>query len=844
MNETKEKIQAMIDEEIASNRRQDLNKERSKKSNLKEKIPVDDQKKQLIRSLFYLLLMLIASFILLYGASLAKDYSDESHKQSLTQQAKNELDIIARQSQLILKKKFAVVSRTLQSNHYIKNFNKPNWQDIFKVELTARLGPNVSINIIPANFKDDEIIDQPNMGYAMLSLLNELKNIHSSNFDSNVRAEVHRANEDNAQLILAKRVNYTDTKQKKNITLGFIIVHYPQSAINKLIATFSTDNGYLEITQSFSNLRTVLVKKGLQELQYLPLSVSKKIPYSPWMLKFWPIAQQDFAPILSLLPAIIALFLGILLFLVSITLAILKIKKYRISQEILLPQRQQNKSTSNSVATTHDSPNITKSKDITNSIYNTNNGIILDESNEDEAEYLHHVTDKIFRAYDIRGVVGEFVNPEVFRQIAYGIAKEMVEQQQSQISIGYDGRNSSEKLVKSLIDALLESGIDVMDIGMVSSPILYFSAITKTAGNGIIVTASHNPANYNGMKIMLSGHSYSQARLQALKQKVIKGERVTGEGTLSQANVLEEYITKITGNVILARPMNIVIDCANGVTGKFASTFFEQLGCNITIINEEVDGNFPNHAPDPSRPENLSELIEKVMETKSELGIAFDGDGDRIALVSSGGEIIWPDRILMLLAKDILSRNSDATILYDVKSTWKLDSFVRELGGKTQMCKSGHSFMKSKLLETGALLAGEMSGHIFIKERWFGFDDALFVAARILEVLSIDLRKSRQVFAELPDSLNTPEILIATDNAPEIIETLSADLSCFDEAKIIDIDGIRVEYSDGWGLVRSSNTTDNLTLRFEADDEEALQRIASTFKSALMAIEPKLKFPF
>jgi phosphomannomutase/phosphoglucomutase len=198
----------------------------------------------------------------------------------------------------------------------------------------------------------------------------------------------------------------------------------------------------------------------------------------------------------------------------------------------------------------------------------------------------------------------------------------------------------------------------------------------------------------------------------------------------------------------------------------------------------------------------------------------------------------------MLLAKDILSRNSEATILYDVKSTWKLDSFIHELGGKAQMCKSGHSFMKSKLLETGALLAGEMSGHIFIKERWFGFDDALFVAARILEVLSIDMRKSRQVFAELPDSLNTPEILIATDNAPEIIETLSADLSCFDDAKIIDIDGIRVEYSDGWGLVRSSNTTDNLTMRFEADDEEALQRIASTFKSVLMAIEPKLKFPF
>lgn len=290
--------------------------------------------------------------------------------------------------------------------------------------------------------------------------------------------------------------------------------------------------------------------------------------------------------------------------------------------------------------------------------------------------------------------------------------------------------------------------------------------------------------------------------------------------------------------------MTIVIDTANGVTGKLASTFFEQLGCTVTALNSEVDGNFPAHDPDPSRPENMSELVEKVSELKADVGIAFDGDGDRIGLVSSGGEIIWPDRILMLLAKDILSRNKEATILYDVKSTWKLDNFISGLGGKAIMCKSGHSFMKSKLLETGALLAGEMSGHIFIKDRWFGFDDALFAAARVLEILSIDLRKSRQVFAELPDSMNTPEILISTNNAPAIMEKMNADHSCFGDANIITIDGIRVEYSDGWGLVRASNTTDNLTMRFEAENEEALQRIATTFKESILAVEPQLVFPF
>ncbi|MCK5647529.1 MAG: phosphomannomutase/phosphoglucomutase [Gammaproteobacteria bacterium] len=498
------------------------------------------------------------------------------------------------------------------------------------------------------------------------------------------------------------------------------------------------------------------------------------------------------------------------------------------------------------LAATHDSPDVTKSEKVTELIFTRNAGIdVQGEGGDDSKEnYLQSVTDKIFRAYDIRGVVGKWINAEIFQLIAYAIAAEMREQQQTKIAIACDGRNSSPELVKALIDALLESGIDVLDIGAVTSPILYFAAVTKTDGNGVIVTASHNPGNYNGMKIMLSGQSYSDVRLKKLQARVLRGEEVSGAGKLVQMNVIEDYITKITGNIILARPMTIVIDTANGIAGKFAATFFEQLGCKVTALNSEVDGNFPAHDPDPSRPENMSELVETVAEMKADLGIAFDGDGDRIGLVSSGGEIIWPDRILMLLAKDILSRNKEATILYDVKSSWKLDGFISGLGGTAIMCKSGHSFMKSKLLETGALLAGEMSGHIFIKERWFGFDDALFAAARVLEILSIDLRKSRQIFAELPDSLNTPEILIATNDGPAIMEKMNADSSCFSDGKIITIDGIRVEYSDGWGLVRSSNTSDNLSMRFEAENEEALQRIATVFKDAILAVEPQLVFPF
>ncbi|MCP3849712.1 MAG: phosphomannomutase/phosphoglucomutase [Gammaproteobacteria bacterium] len=537
--------------------------------------------------------------------------------------------------------------------------------------------------------------------------------------------------------------------------------------------------------------------------------------------------------------ALLFLGLGTLAVVGALILLLLTIKNIKKQQYVLVPEK-----TITHIAKSKSTSKANTQAEGSDSIYSNSAGIVVDEEDGSENDYLRHVTDKIFRAYDIRGVVGEYINAEVFTQIAYGIAVEMAEQNQAKIAVACDGRDSSPELVKALIEALLASGIEVIDIGMVSSPVLYFAALTKADGNGVVVTASHNPANYNGMKIMLSGHSYSETRLQKLREKVIQGERISGKGQLSEVNIMEDYITKITGNIILARPMNVVIDSGNGIMGKFAPTFFEQLGCKVTALNSDVDGSFPVHDPDPSRPENMAELIEKIVEVKADLGIAFDGDGDRIGLVTSGGEIIWPDRILMLLAKDILSRNDDATIIYDVKSTRNLDTFIRELGGKPVMWKSGHSFMKSKLLETGALLAGEMSGHIFIKERWFGFDDALFVASRVLEILSIDLRKSRQVFAELPDSLNTPEILIASEQSVQVIEKLANDLSCFDDAEVITIDGIRVHYSDGWGLVRSSNTTDNLTMRFEADSEEALQRIATTFKEALLAADPSLIFPF
>jgi len=840
MNETKEKIQAMMEQETAEKRRLEMQERQGKKAKKKEKkehSSIAVEKKNFLRSFVVVLFMLGIAFALFYGASIAKNSAQQDYQKTLKNNAKDVLSNIEQPLKQLLAEKIELLENTLGNVAAIKDFNDPNWQKIIKTELDARLGNASSITMIAANFDNDEIIDDPQLSYGILSLLDELKQSLSA-ATQHIKIEIHHFNQKNGQLVLIKAVLFRDAQTHKNILRGYILLKLPQQVLAAINKHFNASDGYMELIQPAAGSSLVIIKKGDVSLKAMPLMFSSAINSTSWRLKFWPAAQQDEPPVESLWQAIVYLALGSFTLVVAIILLLVAIKKIRTKADIVIPQRQA--STKPSLASSHDSENIMRSKNITNTIYRKDNGIVVEEQDD----YLAEIAERIFRAYDIRGVVGEFINIEVFQQIAYALAKEMSVLQQSNISIAYDGRNSSPELVKVVIDALLESGINVLDIGMVTSPILYFSAITKTDGNGLIVTASHNPANYNGLKIMLAGHSYSDKRLQGLKKRLIEGERISGQGQLTQENVLESYMTKITGNVILARPMNIIIDSGNGVTGKFATTFFEQLGCKVFALNSEVDGDFPAHDPDPSRPENMSELVEKVLEKRADLGIAFDGDGDRIGLVSSGGEIIWPDRILMLLARDILSRNKEATILYDVKSSWKLDAFISELGGTAIMCKSGHSFMKSKLQETKALLAGEMSGHIFIKERWFGFDDAMFVAARVLEILSIDLRKSRQIFAELPDSLNTPEILIASTDAHSVMQKMMVDTSRFADGKLITIDGIRVEYTDGWGLVRASNTSDNLTLRFEAENEAALQRIAGTFKEAILAIDPELTFPF
>ncbi len=847
MSNTKEKIQEMIQKEKAQKRKAELEERYKKKTKKgkkgktgkvkKDPVPVDSESKKRLRNIFFIVLFVICSLGLFYIASLLKTEVENQYQVQIKAAAKKEVDNLKEQVESTMSNKIENFNYILKDVEYIKNFKNPEWQSVLKTELAALLGYQAVIEIIPDNYTEEKIIDTEDMGYAVLGLLNELKNSKRQQ-DNVLKIEEHRAKTKNARLVMVRKVAYQDLDLKRNVTIGYIYASLSPVFVKELIKDFKYSTGYVELIQRFSGTSTTLARKGDAALKQLPLFVASSIKNTQWQLKLWPAAQTSELGIAQLWLPLLTLVLGTIFLVTAIILLIILLGKTQKSRK----QAQEDSASST------DPFRKIKVQDIADS----GSGITVDESDGVDIEYMTKVLNRIFRAYDIRGEYGEYINSEVFRQIALGIAREMNELKQERIAVARDGRNSSPELHRVMVDTLVASGLQVLDIGMVTSPVLYFAALTKTDGNGLMVTASHNPANYNGLKVMLNGHCYSQVRLEKLKQRILSpeqggstpAEEHNAVGRVEQLNIMEEYITKITANVILARPMNIVIDTGNGVAGQFAETIFQQMGCQVTALNAPVDGNFPVHEPDPSRPENLAELIDKVLEIKADIGFAFDGDGDRIGLVSSGGDIIWPDRILMLLAKDVLSRNKDATILYDVKSSNKLDKFIRDLGGNPQMCQSGHSFMKSKLIETGALLAGEMSGHIFIKERWYGFDDGIFVAARILEILSIDLRKSRQVFAELPDALNTPEILVPTHDASAIMEKLDASSGHFSGGNIITIDGIRVEYSDGWGLVRGSNTSDNLTLRFEAENEAALQRIASSFKEAILEAEPGLEFPF
>ncbi len=452
---------------------------------------------------------------------------------------------------------------------------------------------------------------------------------------------------------------------------------------------------------------------------------------------------------------------------------------------------------------------------------------------------------EIFKAYDIRGVVGKTLTPAVVADIGRALGTLARDRGRDTFAIGRDGRLSGPELLGALADGLRASGANVLDLGMVATPMTYFAGLALGTGCSVIVTGSHNPPDYNGLKMVVDGTTLSGDDIQALRARIEERRFSKGTGSYAMHDIGPAYLDRIAGEIKLARPMKIAVDCGNGVAGAFAPALYRRMGCAVVELFCEVDGRFPNHHPDPSQPANLADLMGRLKQGDCELGLAFDGDGDRLGVVTRDGHIIFADRQLMLFAADLLARVPGATIIYDVKSTRNLKSWIAARGGVPLLWKTGHSLIKAKMKETGAALAGEMSGHTFFGERWYGFDDGLYAGARLLEILSRH-RDPSAVLDALPDALSTPELNLAcAEGEPHALVARMAEMESFPGAsEVIRIDGLRVEYPDGFGLARASNTTPVIVLRFEADHAAALSRIQDEFRRVLARAKPGAALPF
>lgn len=459
---------------------------------------------------------------------------------------------------------------------------------------------------------------------------------------------------------------------------------------------------------------------------------------------------------------------------------------------------------------------------------------------------MHDINPGIFRAYDIRGIVHQALTADAVRAIGQALGSFALEKGEKCIAMARDGRLSGPLLGQALREGLLSTGCDVVDVGVVPTPLLYYATHVLDTQSGVILTGSHNPAEYNGLKMVIRGTTLTENDIQQLYQRILSQRFCHGQGQYSEQDVIHRYLQEIVCNISLARPLKIVVDCGNGVAGKIVPTLYRAMGCEVHELFCEVDGRFPHHHPDPSEVDNLQDLIRAVRHTHADLGLAFDGDGDRLGVVTSQGDIIWPDRQLILFAQSILQRVPGAKIIYDVKCTDHLATVIRQCGGEPIMWKTGHSLIKAKLAETQALLAGEMSGHIFFKDQWYGFDDAIYAGARLLQILAQQSADSHGLFSTIPNSVNTPELKIALADEDKflVMNKLIANAHFSAAHEILTIDGLRVNFADGWGLVRPSNTTPCLVLRFEAKNQGFLTEIQNLFRQFLLSVEPSLVLPF
>ncbi|MEX2517494.1 MAG: phosphomannomutase/phosphoglucomutase [Gammaproteobacteria bacterium] len=703
----------------------------------------------------------------------------------------------------------------------------------------------------------------PPLTYASLDLLNKARD------GEQIRAELHRHDSDDAHIVLIKRV-----EAAVGNLLGLLHLSLQPALVEEALARGDLANGHFEIKQFADNSPPlVLFSGGNPAYKGQALSAVAPITNTRWSVEFWFAADgapppADFDNQLEIpwwtLILIIAL-IGAGIFWrqragtssgslaadnVTYDGAVKALMEgVHPGLEKLVPHLPAYTGpASNAASETADKPSVPlEGDDITSIAIPAKKPTDKAAETDSAPPKKFNIAAGIFRAYDIRGVVETDLTPEAVHEIGRALGSEARARKQGGMVVGRDGRTHSPALSEELIKGLRASGVDVIDIGQVATPVLYFATHYLEAHSGVMLTGSHNGPEYNGLKMVLAGETLSGDTVQALYKRIQEGKFSSGQGSLQSVDILSNYIRRIVEDIptALGNSFKIVVDAGNGVAGQIAPQVYKALGHDVVELFCDVDGNFPNHHPDPSQPENLQALIAKVKETGADIGFAFDGDGDRLGVVDGEGNIIWPDRQLMLLAKDVLSRNAGATIIFDVKCSRYLKAIIELSGGKPLMWKTGHSLIKSKMKEVNAPLAGEMSGHIFFKERWYGFDDAIYTGARMLEILMQSKEKPVAVFADLPGGIATPELRInlAETGHADVMLALRDKLNT-DTADLTDIDGLRLDFADGWGLVRPSNTSPCLVARFEAEDAAALERIQGVFKQALLAVNPDMQLPF
>ena len=729
--------------------------------------------------------------------------------------------------------------------------------------LTALVPDVLLVRLLPAELNEPDTRHTPNMGYASLQLLRQ-----AESSDRPQAAELHQFGTAHQHIAIAAAIRSPSGQVR-----GVMHAAFPTQALQKLLDSVDNYAGRIEWQQAIPDKTPlVLVGKGSvgdgQPDGVIPISGSI------WQIAYWGGMGNSFDPVqvaMQAAPGGLLFLLGAFLLL---RLAQQMTKALKKDQHSILslvealvvgrPPKQQSAHLSDLQPTldvmehqirefrTRQAEKSKTQRGVP-AMEESGMGITVEEDTGElpgqrpsiaRAESVD-ISPSIYRAYDIRGVVGETLTEDVVALLGQGVGSEVFEQGHNTVIVGRDARTSSEALQSSLIQGLQASGRDVIDLGLVPTPLLHYAVHELDAECGVIVTGSHNPKQYNGLKLIIGGESPSSEAIQDLRRRIDADQLLQGEGSFDSREIVDDYIERVLSDIRLGQALKVVVDCGNGAASVVAPELYRQLGCEVVELYCNVDGEFPNHHPDPGDPRNMQDLQKAVVEHQAALGLAFDGDGDRLGVVDSSGKIVWPDRLLMYLAIDVLTREPGGDIIYDVKCSRHLANIVLSNGGRPLMWKSGHSMLKAKMKETHALLAGEFSGHIIFSERWYGFDDGVYVGARLLEILSLDYRTSAEVFAELPESLSTPEYVLRLEEgqAEAVMESVDQ-LPDLPGARMVKIDGLRAEFEQGWGLVRASNTSPALLFRFEAETEEALAQVQSIFRDMLSKIDPQLQAPF